>query len=177
MCFLSPSFPGLGAAASPHLLPVQAGHKLPVRLLLPLPGGINVLTVAADGEAKVWLASGASSSSSSTAYEAICCTLLPAQGDKQESLFECRPALSSCGRYLVGGLPSGTLACWDLHYQQLLQRKEDLPLNYRGGNAAAAATAACGPHKGRPVTAVAVGAGDTLLVSGDTAGQLVVRWR
>ncbi|KAL4458331.1 hypothetical protein ABPG75_013196 [Micractinium tetrahymenae] len=141
----------------------QGGHAHPVHWLLPLPGAPHLLTVAADGEGKLWAAS---------SEHEVCGTLLPAAADRRENpLGGCRPALSCCGRYAVCGGPSGALAAWDL---QALQRRAHLPLGgaLRDGNAAAAAATA---HL-EAVTAVAVGAGGTLLASGDASGRLVVRW-
>lgn len=144
---------------------LQGGHAHAARWLLPLPGGLHILTVAADGEGKLW-------SASSGGDGAVCGTLLPPMADRQESaLGGCRPALSCCGRYAVCGGPAGGLAAWDLTE---LQRQAHLPLigALRDGNATVAAAAA---HP-EAVTAVVVGAGDTLLASGDASGRLVVRW-
>jgi len=146
-----------------------------VHWLLPLPTGLHVLTAAVDGEAKLWTACPSSSSRSSSGSSAagrfatVCCTLQPPAADRQECALGCRPALSSDGRFVVCGGPSGTLACYDL---QQLQRRAHLPLSQRSSNAAAA----CQLHTAA-VTAVATGCADTLLVSGDASGRLVVRWR
>ncbi|KAL4418870.1 hypothetical protein ABPG77_002626 [Micractinium sp. CCAP 211/92] len=144
----------------------QGGHAYPVQWLLPLPGGLHLLTVSTDGEGKLW------PTSSKGGSDAVCGTLLPQATDRCYcALGSCRPAVSSCGGYAVNGGPTGTLAAWDL---ASLQRQAHLPLPgaLRDGNAAATAAAA----HAEAVTAIAVGAGDMLLASGDASGRLVVRW-
>lgn len=146
--------------------------------VVPLPAGLHVLTAAADGEAKLWLAhgggssSGGDSSTGSAAAGAVCCTLLPEPGDRQaDCCLRCRPAVVGDGAYIVCGGPSGSLACWDL---AALQRQAHLPLNPKHGNAAAVLR---GVHAA-PVTAVAASCeGGWVLASGDASGRLAVCWR
>lgn len=140
----------------------QGGHAAgqPACWAAPLPSGLHVLTVAADGEAKLWPAGGGG----------VCCSLLPPEEDRRacELWQRCRPAVTPDGRHVVCGGPSGSVACWDL---QQLQRLAHLPPDAKRGNAAAA----CRPHQAA-VTAVALSACGCLMASGDLSGRLVVRW-
>lgn len=147
----------------------QGGHTLPAHTLLPLPASLHVLSVTGKGEAKLWPVSGGSSPSlSGCSGSAVCCTLLPSSTE-QEGGVVAQPTISSDGRFVVFGMQSGCLVCWDLLE---LQRTSHLPLNRKLGNAAAASC-----WSDQPLTAVALSACGTLVMAGDAAGRLMVRWR
>ncbi|KAL4854938.1 hypothetical protein ACK3TF_004409 [Chlorella vulgaris] len=148
----------------------QGGHTLPAHTLLPLPASLHVLSVAGNGEAKLWPVSGGSSPSlsDSCSGSAVCCTLLPSSTE-QQGLVVTQPTISSDDRFVVFGMQSGCLVCWDLFE---LQRTSHLPLNRKLGNAAAASR-----WSDQPLTAIALSACGTLVMAGDAAGRLMVRWR
>lgn len=144
--------------------PLQVGHHSVVHWAAPLPAGLHVLTAAEDGELKLWDAAGGG----------VCCTLLPAPQDQgADCCLRCRPAVALCGRLVVCGGPSGSVAAWDL---EQLQRTAHLPLHAGRSNAAAAAKVHSSPVTAVAVAAGAAAVGGWAVVVGDAAGRLHVRW-
>jgi hypothetical protein len=137
----------------------QAAPSNPVRLLLPLPTALHVLTVTHQGESQMWR----------TCVSTACCTVVPPAYDSEPLWLPSLPALSSDGQMLLQGMPSGQLCAWDLRE---LPRLAQSPVDRRCGNAAASARWSV-----QPLTAVAVGGSDLLVAAGDAAGQLFVKWR
>lgn len=120
-----------------------------------------MLTLAADGEAKLWPAAGG----------AVCCTLLPEPACRTaDSCLLCRPVATADGRFVLCGAGGGELAAYDLW--QLQAQAQVRPLNPKHSNAAMTCQTA---HTSR-VSAVGLSPCGRVLVSGDSSGQLCVRW-